>query len=189
MDRIGAAAIYLSKRIPINAKPDTMLLLIAMILILVASSGCAADESRRSFQLRPVLGVDKVLGNKCPSGVEINPDPLLETTACSRDLQTSYRLGPAFETSADVGSVEVAADPTTPGNGLINIMFSPAGASSLRLASAELSRNPPPRNQAATMIDGIIVQISPLTQEIAGGAAQISGNNLAEAQLLASQIK
>ncbi|MFA7266581.1 MAG: hypothetical protein WC054_09745 [Candidatus Nanopelagicales bacterium] len=153
-----------------------------------SSSVTQAPEVGESvLQFRPVLSLTAVTSTKpCPP-VEENPSPQQGTTACSKDQATIYGLGPAFETNANIVDVSVATPPL--GGTQVNIEFDEAGRRSMADASKRMVSYPPPKNQFAILLDGIVFSAPFFQEPILGGVASLTGfDDDAEAREVADSI-
>lgn len=117
-------------------------------------------------------------------------DPAKWLVTCSTDGKVKYLLEPAFirGTNVDSAQAQLAQDGT--GGWQVQLKFDGDGSKALAEASTKLSKLPPPTNQFAIVLDGL-VQSSPYFQEaILGGEAVISGKFTAEeARALANVLK
>lgn len=121
-------------------------------------------------------------------GVPDNPAQWLVT--CSTDGQVKYLLEPAFIKGTNVDSAQAQLAQDGSGGWQVQLKFDGEGSKALAAASSKLSKLPPPTNQFAIVLDGL-VQSSPYFQEaILGGEAVISGKFTAEeARALANVLK
>ncbi|MDP3972373.1 MAG: protein translocase subunit SecD [Candidatus Nanopelagicales bacterium] len=117
-------------------------------------------------------------------------DPAKWLVTCAKDGQVKYLLEPAFLRGTQVTNAQAGLPETGGGGWQVNLTFDSEGANALADVSTKLSKLPPPQNQFAIVLDGL-VQSSPYFQEpILGGQAQISGSFTAEsAKALANVLK
>lgn len=117
-------------------------------------------------------------------------DPAKWIVTCSKDGTTKYLLQPAFIRGTQVTQASAGLPTQGAGGWQVNLTFDSEGASTLAEVSTKLSAQPPPTNQFAIVLDGL-VQSSPYFQEpILGGTAQINGNfTIDSAKTLANVLK
>lgn len=117
-------------------------------------------------------------------------DPAKWIVTCSKDGSAKYLLQPAFIRGTQVTEASAGLPTQGAGGWQVNLTFDAEGASTLAEVSTKLSAQPPPTNQFAIVLDGL-VQSSPYFQEpILGGTAQINGNfTIDSAKTLANVLK
>lgn len=117
-------------------------------------------------------------------------DPAQWIVTCSKDGTAKYLLEPAFIKGTQVSNASAELPQNGAGGWQVNLTFDASGAKALADVSTKLYQQPPPTNQFAIVLDGL-VQSSPYFQEpILGGTASINGNFTAEgARDLANILK
>ena len=115
------------------------------------------------------------------------PDEVLLT--CDRTGSNRYLLGPA----AVVGTAIADATAGIPQGGVawqVNLEFTGEGADTFFATTQQLSAQPPPQNQFAIVLDGLVVSAPQVNEPIPGGRAQITGQfSQDEAQGLANVLR
>ena len=125
-------------------------------------------------------------------------DPELWLGTCQRvipDKETQapaakYVLKPAFIRGTEITSAAAQLPQQGAGGWVVTLSFDSEGASKLAEISGQLVNLPPPTNQFAIVLDGVVVSAPSFEEQILGGEAQISGNFTAqEAEDLANVLK
>lgn len=107
-------------------------------------------------------------------------DPSQWIVTCSNDGTAKYLLEPAFIKGTQVSGASAELPQNGAGGWQVNLTFDASGAKALADVSTKLYQQPPPTNQFAIVLDGL-VQSSPYFQEpILGGTASINGNFTAQ---------
>ncbi len=124
-------------------------------------------------------------------GTDVAEKPLV---TCSSDGNLKYILGPVVLSGADVKDASAGLQ-SLPGGGTsnvwaINLTFNSHGAGIFRDLSAKLVNLPSPRNQFASVLDGLVLSSPYFQSVIPNGQAEISGSFTQQsAQALANQLK
>ena len=152
-------------------------------LVVQAPPGVADQLTRLGspgqLEMRPVLATEPAKG--CVQRVSDR-----ETTACSQDQRTSYRLGPVRLTGAGVRGATVTDVGTSR---QIQIQLTPLGRTQFSKLTRELSTQRVPRNQLAIVIDGVVLS-APEVHGVITGDTQITGAFSGEqARALAATIR
>jgi preprotein translocase subunit SecD len=101
-----------------------------------------------------------------------------------------YVLKPAFIRGTEITSAAAQLPQQGAGGWVVTLSFDSEGASKLAEISGQLVNLPPPTNQFAIVLDGVVVSAPSFEEQILGGEAQISGNFTAqEAEDLANVLK
>jgi len=101
------------------------------------------------------------------------PDEQLIT--CDRELANRYLLGPADVVGTDIATATAGI----PQGGVawqVNLEFTGDGADAFFQSTQRLSQQPPPQNQFAIVLDGLVVSAPQVNEAIPGGRAQITGS-------------
>ncbi len=107
-------------------------------------------------------------------------DPTLWLGTCDKDGAAKFSLEPAFIKGTDIASAQAQLPQQSAGGWVVTLDFSSEGASKLAEISKKLSAQPPPTNQFAIVLDGVVVSAPSFSEPILGGQAQIEGNFTAE---------
>jgi preprotein translocase subunit SecD len=124
-------------------------------------------------------------------GTDVAEKPLV---TCSSDGSLKYILGPVVLSGSDIKDASAGLQ-ALPGGGTsnvwaINLTFNGHGASIFRDLSAKLVNLPSPRNQFASVLDGLVLSSPYFQGVIPNGQAEISGSFTQQsAQALANQLK
>lgn len=117
-------------------------------------------------------------------------DPTKWIVTCSQDGTAKYLLEPAFIRGTEVTSAEAALPQQGGGGWQVSLNFDSKGASALAEASTSMKDKPPPQNQFAIVLDGLVQSSPYFSEAITGGQASISGSFTHEsAQALANVLK
>lgn len=115
-------------------------------------------------------------------------DPAKWLVTCSKDGGVKYLLEPAFIRGTQVSNAQASLPQNGAGGWQVQLSFDSSGASALAEVSSKLSKQSPPQNQFAIVLDGL-VQSSPYFQEaILGGQAEINGNFTAESSAALANV-
>jgi protein-export membrane protein SecD/preprotein translocase SecF subunit len=121
-----------------------------------------------------------------PSQVVPADQPLI---TCDRSSANRYLLGPASVVGTDIADATAGI----PQGGVawqVNLEFTGEGADTFFATTQELSAQPPPQNQFAIVLDGLVVSAPAVNEPIPGGRAQITGQfTQDEATNLANVLK
>ncbi len=147
-----------------------------------------AAGASSGLQLRPVLEVSTAPPAGCPTP-DPSPSPDLPVTACTSDGLQQFQLGPAVIGVADIQ--KVAIEPAVEGGDLfgVDVTLDTAGAASLAGLTRSLVDNPPPTNQMAVLINGVVNSAPLVESTITDGLVQVSGGSKAQARVVAAQIE
>ncbi len=116
-------------------------------------------------------------------------DQELWLATCDRDGFAKYILEPAFIRGTQVTGASAELDPQT-NRWSVSLSFDGEGSAQLATISAEIYDNPPPQNQFAIVLDGVVYSAPSFLEPIAGGQAQITGDfTVDEAADLANVLK
>jgi len=113
-------------------------------------------------------------------------EPLI---TCDRTGSNRYLLGPAAVVGTDIADATAGI----PQGGVawqVNLEFTGEGADKFFASTQQLSTQPPPQNQFAIVLDGLVVSAPQVNEPIPGGRAQITGQfSQDEAQGLANVLR
>lgn len=152
------------------------------VMVGLAVVGCSSHNPPQvSFQMRPVASVSAATKSVCNSFDDANPAPAASLEACDADSTRLFTLGPAFEDSGNV----VAAFAR---DSFVVIEFDADGQQSMEAETARMSKAFPPANQAAFVVDGVVVYAFDVQVTITGGRATLELDSPAEAQLFANRM-
>ena len=155
-----------------------------------AGSGGTIVQSEQDDEafLIDVLALDCTLPENRAGGSPDNPALWLGT--CDQDGLGKYVLQPAFIEGRTIEGASAQLPQNGVGNWIVVIDFDSEGAQQLADASTQLSVLPPPQNQFAIVLDGVVISAPQFTTQILGGSAQIEGNfTQQEAQDLAQVLQ
>ena len=117
-------------------------------------------------------------------------DPAKWIVTCSKDGAVKYLLEPAFIKGTQVTSATAALPQQGAGGWQVDLSFDSEGASALATVSTKLVSQPPPTNQFAIVLDGLVQSSPYFSEAILGGTASINGNfTVEEAKSLANVLK
>ena len=117
-------------------------------------------------------------------------DPAQYMVTCSKDGQFKYMLSPAVILGTDISSAGASIPAGGAGGWQVDLGFTSDGAKKFATATSELSKNQPPQNQFAIVLDGLVTSAPRVNEAILGGQAQITGSFTAEeAKALASTLR
>jgi preprotein translocase subunit SecD len=116
-------------------------------------------------------------------------DQALWLATCDRDGFAKYILQPAFIKGTQVTNATAVLDPQT-SKWSVSLEFDTEGAKKLAEISTDLYDNPPPQNQFAIVLDGVVYSAPSFLEPITGGQASITGEfTIDEANDLANVLK
>lgn len=117
------------------------------------------------------------------------PDlPNKEIIACDREGGSKYHLAVAKVVGKDVKGANVGSDPTS-GQIQVNLQFKGGGQDRWTKLTEEAFNQPPPTNQVAIVLDGVVIS-APVIQGVINSDAQITGSfTRKEGQDLANNLK
>ncbi|MFJ2766310.1 SecDF P1 head subdomain-containing protein [Streptomyces sp. NPDC087300] len=132
------------------------------------------EQARLEF--RPVRGESAATADRCPAATAPATEPL---TACSTKSGSvpanRYELGPAAVRGGDVSSARARYDEQGGSGWLVDIAFTNRGAQRFTDLTTELSRQQPPTNEVAIVLDGQVLSAPSVSSTIPNGKVQISG--------------
>ncbi len=116
-------------------------------------------------------------------------DQALWLATCDREGFAKYLLQPAFIKGTQVTNATAVLDPQT-SKWSVTLDFDTEGAKQLAEISTDLYDNPPPQNQFAIVLDGVVYSAPSFIEPITGGQASITGEfTIDEANDLANVLK
>ncbi|MHB1802687.1 MAG: protein translocase subunit SecD [Actinomycetes bacterium] len=117
-------------------------------------------------------------------------DPSKPLVTCDQKGQVKYLLGPASVLGTDVKTASAGLPQGGVGGWQVLLTFTAAGSAKFATVTGQMVNNPPPSNQLAIVLDGLVVSAPVIQQAITGGQAQITGSfTQAQAQDLANVLK
>ncbi|UER55756.1 protein translocase subunit SecD [Kineosporiaceae bacterium SCSIO 59966] len=121
-------------------------------------------------------------------------DPTQPLVTCSQDGLAKYILGPVEVEGTNIASAEAGLAVTAQGvqtnTWVVQLEFDGEGAEAFRETTERLVTLPPPQNQFAIVLDGLVVSAPRVNEPIPTGQAEISGSfDQESAQTLANQLK
>ena len=117
-------------------------------------------------------------------------DPTQWLGTCDQSGAAKFVLQPAFIRGANIESASAELPQQGTGGWVVTLTFDDEGADQLAEVSGQLVNLPPPQNQFAIVLDGVVVSAPSFNEQILGGSAQITGSFTAsEAQDLANVLK
>lgn len=117
--------------------------------------------------------------------------PNEQVAACDREGTAKYVLGKAEVLGTMVDSAQAGLPQTgQTGGWLVQLDFDGQGTTRFAELTQRVVSEPPPRNQVAIVLDGVVVSAPRINEPIPGGQAQITGDfSQQEAQDLANVLK
>lgn len=126
---------------------------------------------------------------KADRGQGVQDDPGEQIAVCDKDGTARYILDKAAVVGTEINSADSGVDPTT-GEWLVQLDFKSSGTTKWANVTRLAFNSPPPRNQVAMVLDGVVISAPVIQEPITGGRAQISGSFTQEtAAELANQLK
>ena len=171
-------------------KPRLKILPLSTFLALsLASCGLgnnAQSSSEDVIEFRQVLALGsaqatlEAFGQKF-SGIDCqNPPNILEEPAaivgCSRDKEMIYILAPAELDGNSIRRVAPKVDTYADSQWFIEINFDNIGSKKFAELTRRVTSLPAPMNQIAIVASNLVITAPSINEEIASGAAQITGN-------------
>lgn len=148
-----------------------------------------AEEDNQAFRGK-VDELDCTLQTNQAGGSPDNPNQWLGTCNIQGEPNAKYILQPAFIQGTNITSASAELPQNGLGGWVVVLDFDSEGATALADISGQLVSQPPPTNQFAIVLDGVVVSAPSFNQQILGGSAQIEGDFTAdEAQDLANVLK
>ncbi len=104
-----------------------------------------------------------------------SPDEVV--VACEKDGTAKYILGPSAVQGTQVNSAEAGLPQGTGvGNWQVNLEFDGAGTKAFGAITAAIVNLPPPTNQLAVVLDGVVYSSPQIISAIPDGRAEITGD-------------
>ncbi|MBU6147350.1 MAG: protein translocase subunit SecD [Actinomycetales bacterium] len=138
-------------------------------------------------ELQPLFGTLNCLDPAVRQG-GVPADPTKYALTCAKDGSAQYLLEPAFITGTEVTDAAAQLPQQGVGGWVVTLDFDSAGSRKLSEASTRLYANPPPRNQFAIVLDGLVVSSPYFREPIIGGSAQIDGDFTVESAKELAQV-
>lgn len=146
-----------------------------------------ADSDSATFQTE-LAALDCTLPENQGGGAADDPAKWLGT--CAQDGSAKFSLEPAFIKGTEIEAAAAQLPQQGAGGWVVTLDFNGEGSAKLAEISKKLSALPPPNNQFAIVLDGVVVSAPSFQEPILGGTAQIEGNFTAEeANDLANVLK
>ena len=121
------------------------------------------------------------------SGADAPTDTIV---ACDRAGLTKYILAPAEVLGRQVTKASSLLDPQGTSGWYVTLDFNGEGSSKFGAMTTRVTTLPPPQNQAAIVLDGLVYSAPRINEPINNGTAQITGNfSQIEAQDLSNVLK
>jgi len=153
-----------------------------------ASSGAAKAAADLKKQYDTLDCTKKSVRAKTGIGMK-STDPTVACGQNSRGLWQKYILGPAEVAGTDIKKAAAVYDTTNASGWKVTMDFTSSGSKKFANITAKLSKNQPPQNQFAIVLDGNVVS-DPSVNQTLSGSAEISGSfDQTEAQNLANMLK
>ena len=103
-------------------------------------------------------------------------DPAAPLVSCSRDGSSKYILAPAEVEGNQVSKASAVLDNTNGNGWMVLLSFNGAGTSAFGKMTTRVTSLPSPQNQAAIVLDGLVVSAPRINEAINSGSTQITGN-------------
>ena len=117
-------------------------------------------------------------------------DPAQPLVSCSRDGASKYILAPAEVEGNQVSKASAVLDNTNGNGWMVLLSFNGAGTSAFGKMTTRVTSLASPQNQAAIVLDGLVVSAPRINEAINSGSAQITGNfTQTDATDLANKLK
>jgi len=117
-------------------------------------------------------------------------DPAQPLVSCSRDGSSKYILAPAEVEGNQVSKASAVLDNTNGNGWMVLLSFNGAGTSAFGKMTTRVTSLASPQNQAAIVLDGLVVSAPRINEAINSGSAQITGNfTQTDATDLANKLK
>jgi preprotein translocase subunit SecD len=144
-----------------------------------------AEENTTEFQER-ALRLDCTIPENRAGQPDVSE---LWLATCDREGAAKYLLQPAFIQGTQVTNASAQLDTQT-SKWSVSLTFDAEGSKALSEISTEIYDNPPPQNQFAIVLDGVVYSAPSFLEPIPGGNAQITGDfTIDEANDLANVLK
>lgn len=117
-------------------------------------------------------------------------DPTQPLVSCSRDGGSKYILAPAEVEGNQVSKASAVLDNANGNGWMVLLSFNGAGTNAFGKMTTRVTSLPSPQNQAAIVLDGLVVSAPRINEAINSGSAQISGRfTQTDATDLANKLK
>jgi len=117
-------------------------------------------------------------------------DPAAPLISCSRDGASKYILAPAEVEGNQVSKASAVLDNTNGNGWTVLLSFNSAGTNAFGKLTSRVTSLASPQNQAAIVLDGLVVSAPRINEAINSGSAQITGNfTQTDATDLANKLK
>lgn len=117
-------------------------------------------------------------------------DPAAPLVSCSRDGASKYILAPAEVEGNQVSKASAVLDNTNGNGWMVLLSFNGAGTTAFGHMTTRVTSLASPQNQAAIVLDGLVVSAPRINEAINSGSAQITGNfTQTDATDLANKLK
>ena len=117
-------------------------------------------------------------------------DPAAPLVSCSRDGASKYILAPAEVEGNQVSKASAVLDNTNGNGWMVLLSFNGAGTTAFGHMTTRVTSLASPQNQAAIVLDGLVVSAPRINEAINSGSAQITGNfTQTDASDLANKLK
>ena len=117
-------------------------------------------------------------------------DPTQPLVSCSRDGASKYILAPAEVEGNQVSKASAVLDNTNGNGWMVLLSFNGAGTTAFGKMTTRVTSLGSPQNQAAIVLDGLVVSAPRINEAINSGSAQITGNfTQTDATDLANKLK
>ncbi len=103
-------------------------------------------------------------------------DPAAPLVSCSRDGSAKYILAPAEVEGNQVSKASAVLDNTNGNGWMVLLSFNGAGTTAFGKMTSRVTSLASPQNQAAIVLDGLVVSAPRINEAINSGSAQITGN-------------
>lgn len=111
--------------------------------------------------------------NRQGGSVDAPSSPLV---TCSRDGVTKYILAPAEVLGSQVSKASAILDQQSGAGWMVSLTFNGDGTKAFGAMTTRITGNAAPANQAAIVLDGLVVSSPRIIEAINSGSAQITGN-------------
>ncbi len=164
--------------------------------VLAVSNGVGASSAATAT---PVAGVSPEVNAKyaifdCSLAANIQgggTDAATETiVACDREGVSKFILAPAEVLGRQVSKASAGIDQQSGNAWYVSLTFDGEGTKAFGSITSRVTTLPPPQNQVAIVLDGLVVSAPRINEAIPSGTAQITGNfTQVEAEDLANVLK
>ena len=145
------------------------------------STSTAATKSAATFPAGVTAALDSQFSaldctnpkNRQGGNADIPAAPLV---TCSRDGGTKYILAPAEVLGSQVSKASAVLDQQSGAGWMVSLTFDGDGTKAFGALTSRITSNAAPANQAAIVLDGLVVSSPRIIEAINSGSAQITGN-------------